>query len=106
MTLKILKPKTSNSLILDDEFIQYCKLNDIEDVEKFAREVFNKGFTLVKYGSIPVIDTPTETKIVKVSPKTIQTDATVNELIPKVIIPKSVEKKVIKEIEKKDIYDE
>jgi hypothetical protein len=40
---------------LDDEFIQYCKLNNITDVEKFAKEIFNKGFTLLKYGDKPNI---------------------------------------------------
>ncbi len=110
MTLKTLKPKVSISLILDDEFIQYCKLNNIEDVEKFAREVFNKGFTLVKYGSVPTIDLQAETKVVKVSPRSIQVDVTAEQSKPKTIVPKSIEKEVIKtvikEVEKKDIYDE
>ena len=47
--------KQKNTLILDDEFIQYCKLNNIIDVEKFAKEIFNKGFTLIKYGDKPDI---------------------------------------------------
>jgi len=38
---------------LDDEFIRYCELNNIEDIEKFAREVFNQGFTIIKYGNNP-----------------------------------------------------
>ncbi|HOH61290.1 MAG TPA: hypothetical protein PK698_02225 [Bacilli bacterium] len=45
----------SVSLILDDEFIQYCELNNIEDIEKFAREIFNRGFTILKYGEKPQI---------------------------------------------------
>jgi hypothetical protein len=53
MTLKTSKQKENNSLILDDEFLQYCKLNNIEDIEKLAREVFNQGFTILKYGRIP-----------------------------------------------------
>jgi hypothetical protein len=44
-----------NYLTLDDEFIQYCKLNNIDDVEKFAKEIFNKGFTSLKYGDKPII---------------------------------------------------
>lgn len=47
--------KKKNYLTLDDEFIQYCKLNEIDDVEKYAKEVFNKGFTLIKYGDKPII---------------------------------------------------
>jgi hypothetical protein len=45
--------KQKNTLILDDEFIQYCKLNNITDIEKLAKEIFNKGFTLIKYGDRP-----------------------------------------------------
>jgi hypothetical protein len=47
--------KQKNTLILDDEFIQYCKLNNITNIEKFAKEVFNKGFTYLKYGDKPNI---------------------------------------------------
>lgn len=47
-----MKPK--NMLILDDEFIQYCKLNNIDDIVKFAKQVFDKGFTIMKYGEIPM----------------------------------------------------
>lgn len=47
-----MKPK--NMLILDDEFIQYCKLNNIDDVVKFGKQVFDKGFTIIKYGEIPL----------------------------------------------------
>jgi hypothetical protein len=45
--------KEKNCLTLDKEFLDYCKLNKIEDVEKLARETFNKGFTIVKYGETP-----------------------------------------------------
>lgn len=53
MTLKTLKTEQKISLILDEEFIQYCKLNNIEDMEKLAKETFKRGFDLLKYGSIP-----------------------------------------------------
>lgn len=56
MILKTLKPKVNNSLILDDEFLEYCRLNNIEDVEKLARETFKRGFTILKYGETPSID--------------------------------------------------
>ena len=42
-----------NYLILDDEFIQYCKLNNIDDIEKKAKELFTCGFNLEKYGEKP-----------------------------------------------------
>lgn len=37
-------------LTLDDEFITYCQLNDIEDIDKLAQETFRRGFTMLKYG--------------------------------------------------------
>lgn len=52
MTSKTSKTKKNISLILDDEFIQYCKLNEIDDVEKLAKETFKRGFDLLKYGTL------------------------------------------------------
>lgn len=42
-----------NYLTLDDEFIQYCKINNIEDRDKLAKKIFDRGFTIEKYGEIP-----------------------------------------------------
>ena len=40
-------------LTLDNEFLKYCELNQIENVEKFAIETFKNGFNLIKYGNVP-----------------------------------------------------
>lgn len=45
----------NNYLILGNDFIQYCKINNIDDVEKKAKEVFKRGFDLEKYGNSPVL---------------------------------------------------
>lgn len=45
--------KLKKTLILDDEFIEFCKLNNIADVDKKAKETFSRGFTLLKYGEVP-----------------------------------------------------
>lgn len=42
-----------NSLTLDNEFIQYCQLNNIDNVDKLANETFKRGFAILKYGEIP-----------------------------------------------------
>ena len=68
MTLKTLKQGQNNLLTLDDEFLQYCKLNKIEDIQKLAKEVFNKGFTILKYGEKPPDFKPIK-KEVKENPK-------------------------------------
>ena len=46
-----MKPKST--LILDNEFIQYCELNKIVNTDKLAQETFNRGFSLLKYGEVP-----------------------------------------------------
>lgn len=71
--------KKKTSLTLDNEFLQYCEINDIVDPEKLAKQVFDRGFSLLKYG-----ETPTGAKS---EPRVIE-----KEII--------VEKEVIKEVEK------
>lgn len=85
--------KKKNSLILDDEFFLYCKLNNIEDTEKVAKEVFNRGFTLLKYGETPLGNKPQE--------KIIEKEVIVEKVI-EVPVEKIVE--VIKEIPVKDSH--
>lgn len=46
--------KKKNSLILDDEFILYCQLNNIDNMDKLAKETFNRGFSLLKYPETPI----------------------------------------------------
>ena len=53
MTSKTSKTKQKISLILDKDFIQFCELNEIEDIVKLAKETFKRGFDLLKYGSMP-----------------------------------------------------
>jgi hypothetical protein len=45
--------KQKSTLILDNEFIQYCELNKVENIDKLAKETFNRGFTILKYGETP-----------------------------------------------------
>ena len=43
------------SLTLDKEFINYCEINKIDDIEGLAKKTFNNGFTILKYGNKPYI---------------------------------------------------
>jgi len=52
----ILTMVKKNYLTLDDEFIQYCKLNNIDDVQGYAKKVFNIGFTSIKYPKEPIVN--------------------------------------------------
>jgi hypothetical protein len=76
--------KKKYTLTLDDEFIQYCKLNDVDYVEKLAKETFNRGFSLLKYGETP----SGKSKIKEVT----------KEVIKEVLVPVEVVKEVIKEV--------
>ena len=96
--MRTLKKTESISLILDDEFLQYCEINKVEDIEKLAREVFNKGFTILKYGEIP--------KGIKAS-EIIQSETILKPYIPlQVIDGLSNDEKTEKKTEKNDIYGE
>lgn len=69
-------------LTLDNEFLKYCELNNIDNIEKFAIDTFRIGFNIAKYGN-----TPTGTINEKIIEK---------EVIKEVIIEKPIE--IIKEV--------
>lgn len=77
--------------MLDDEFLGYCRLNNIDDVEKLAKDTFNRGFTILKYGETPFGLKPTE-KIVE--------KEVVKEIIKEIIVEveKIINVEVIKEV--------
>lgn len=70
-----------NLLTLGDEFLEYCRLNDIKDVEKLAKETFQRGFTILKYGETPYG--------IKGSEKIIE-----KEVIKEIIVEKIIEKEI------------
>lgn len=40
-------------LKLEKEFIGFCELNNIEDIQKEALNVFNTGFNVTRFGTTP-----------------------------------------------------
>jgi SpoVK/Ycf46/Vps4 family AAA+-type ATPase len=86
--------KKNNYLTLSDEFLSYCKLNNIEDIEKLANDTFNRGFTILKYGETPMLGVKQTVKEVEVI-KEVPVEKIV-EIIKEVPIEKIVE--VIKEV--------
>ena len=72
------------TLILDNEFIQYCELNKIDNIDELAKQTFNKGFSFLKYGETPK-------SILKVEEKIIE-----KEVIKEVPVEKIIE--IIKEV--------
>jgi len=87
-----MKPKIT--LILDNEFIQYCELNKIDNVDKLAQETFNRGFSLLKYGETPTGNRTKE--IVEITKEVIK--EVVVEVEKIVEVPVEVIREVIKEI--------
>ncbi len=87
-----MKPKST--LILDNEFIQYCELNKIIDPNKLAQETFNRGFSLLKYGEVPNSNRVRE--VVEVQKEVIK--EVIVEVEKIVEVPVEVIKEVIKEV--------
>jgi hypothetical protein len=83
--------KKKHSLILDNEFLLYCEINGIENVDKLAKETFERGFSLLKYGETPIGNSTVKEKIVEVIKEVI-----VEKQLPPEI--KYVDREVIKEI--------
>jgi hypothetical protein len=92
--------KQKSTLILDNEFIQYCELNNIKDIDKKAKETFNRGFSLLKYGETPtssktkeIVEVPVEVIVEKIIERIVEVPY---EVIKEVRIEVPVE--VIKEV--------
>lgn len=88
--------KKKYSLILDDEFLLYCQLNNIDNVEKLAKETFNRGFSLLKYPDTPLKSTKeriVEKEVIKEVPV-----EKIVEIIKEVPVEKIIEKEIIKEV--------
>lgn len=78
---------------LEKDLIDYCKLNNIEDIEKFKIICFTMGFNIKKYGLLnhvdgdQIVQTPKEIEVIKYVDR---------EIIKEIPVEKIVE--VIKEI--------
>ena len=88
--------KQKNNLILDNEFLQYCELNGIEDIDKLAKETFKRGFTILKYGETPFGKQQTK-EVIKEVEKIVEVikEVTVEKIVE---IIKEVPVEVIKEV--------
>jgi len=81
---------------LDNEFSQYCELNNIKDVNKLGTETFNRGFSLLKYGETPYGQ---RTKEIVEVPKEIIKEIIVEKIVERIVeVPVEVIKEVIKEV--------
>jgi hypothetical protein len=94
----------SISLTVDDEFLEYCRINNIQDIEKLARDTFRQGFTILKYGTVPsgikIEDKEVSSKGMKTS-DIIQSEVVVKPYVPLQVIDGSSASE-----KKNDIYGE
>ena len=96
---------------LKKEFTEYCKLNEIEDIDFFMVKCAKDGLTLDKYGVAPFLpksqiqEVPVEKEVVKEVVKEVIVE---KEIIVEKIVPKEVDNtEVIEELErvKKELVD-
>jgi hypothetical protein len=87
--------KKKTSLTLDNEFLQYCELNNIKDPEKLAKQVFDRGFSLLKYGETPM-GAKSEPRVIE--KEVIVEKEVIKEVEKRVEVPVEVIKEVIKEV--------
>ena len=97
--------KKKNSLILDDEFIEYCELNNIKNSDQLAKKIFNQGFSIEKYGETPTglrhNEKIVEKEVIKEIIKEVKVEVPVEKIVEKIIeveIIKEIPVEVIKEV--------
>ena len=82
-------------LTLDNEFLKYCEINNIDNPEILAKEIFQKGFAIIKYGETPNGLRNQNTVIEKEIIKEVIVEKFIDRIVEK---PIEVIKEVIKEI--------
>lgn len=84
-----------NYLTLDKSFFEYCELNNIKDPEKLAKQIFDRGFAIIKYGETPKGFSSEPTIVEKEIIKEIEKIVEVEKVVEKVV---KVPVEVIKEV--------
>jgi hypothetical protein len=74
---------------LNEEITEYCRFNDIDDVQKFIIKMVRQGYTVEKYGTSPIVPQVIEKEVEKIVEKIVE--------VPVEVV---VEKEVIREVEK------
>ena len=82
-------------LTLDNEFLKYCEINNIDNPEILAKEIFQKGFAIIKYGETPNGLRNQNTVIEKEIIKEVIVEKFIDRIVEK---PIEVIKEIIKEI--------
>ncbi len=103
--------KKKYSLTLSKEFIQYCELNNIDKIEELAHDVFDRGYTILKFGETPsvargkdvikevekVVEVEDTKKIEELSQKLLKLEVELNKK-PKIVTKEVVVEKLVEVI--------
>ena len=85
---------------LKEEIWEYCRLNDISNIEDFTVKMLQQGFTVEKFGATPFGDGVSEIKEVEIIVEKI-VEVPVEKIVEKIVevpVEKIVEKEIIKEV--------
>ena len=80
---------------LIDEIEDYCKFNDMTNVDEFIHNMLEKGFNIEKYGNVPEMYKP-DAEVIEKPIEVVK--EVIKEVVKEVPVEKIVEKEVIKEV--------
>ena len=88
---------------LKEEIWEYCRLNDISNIEDFTVKMLQQGFTVEKFGATPFGDGVSEIKEVEIIVEKI-VEVPVEKIVEKEIIKEVIEEVPIEKIVEKRVY--
>ena len=88
---------------LKEEIWEYCRLNDISNIEDFTVKMLQQGFTVEKFGATPFGDGVSEIKEVEIIVEKI-VEVPVEKIVEKEIIKEVIEEVPIEKIVEKKVY--
>jgi hypothetical protein len=103
---------------LNSDIWEFCRANNITNIEGFINKILQQGFTAEKFGSVPIFKAGSSDKKIEVKEKIIKPNDKENKTLSKTInslekeLKEMVEKlenvnaELLKEKNKKDIYGE
>jgi hypothetical protein len=48
---------------IEDDILEYCKLNEITDINNFIEKILRNGLNIEKYGNKPLLKSKNEVKV-------------------------------------------
>ena len=88
---------------LKEEIWEYCRLNDISNIEDFTVKMLQQGFTVEKFGATPFGDGVSEIKEVEIIVEKI-VEVPVEKIVEKEIIKEVIEEVPVEKIVEKKVY--